>query len=109
MVVVGEPTNDLDGTDAGRVKLLAKSEYYTVEVTPDAEGTVEVLVAAGAATDILGHASFVSNQLDFIYDIGPPGVTLTTTSTESPAGTTTTTAAISTTFAATGTSAISSS
>ena len=32
MVAVGEPTNDLGGTDAGRVKLLSKNEYYTVEV-----------------------------------------------------------------------------
>jgi hypothetical protein len=43
-------------------------------VTPCGEGTIPVLVAAAAATDVAGHASVASNQLDFIYNIGPPAV-----------------------------------
>ena len=53
-------------------------------MTPCGEGTIPVLVAAAAATDVAGHASVASNQLDFIYNIGPPAVVLTTTFTESP-------------------------
>ena len=54
---------------------------YSFTVTPSADGTVSVDVAAGAATDSSSNENIVAAQLARIADLTRPSVTLASTST----------------------------
>ncbi|MGM0582297.1 MAG: Ig-like domain-containing protein [Bacteroidota bacterium] len=51
---------------------------YILEVSPDAEGTVTIEVAAGAIKDMAGNDNLASDQLEIQYDITAPTVEITT-------------------------------
>ena len=51
---------------------------YTVVVSPLAEGTVQVALAATATTDLSSN-QLVANSVTFVYDVTSPTPTITTT------------------------------
>ena len=53
----------------------ANAPVYTARITPTADGTVTVDVAAGVATDATGNANTAANQASSTYDTTAPTVT----------------------------------
>lgn len=56
--------------------------HYTVDVTPNAEGTVVVKILEGAVTDLAWNGVIASNSLVYVYDTTRPQVALTSTTGE---------------------------
>jgi hypothetical protein len=79
-ITFSEPVSGLDMTGinvtGGSGTLSGSGTSYTVNVVPAAEGTVVVVVAAGAALDAAGNGNFVSNAASTVYDITPPNTTI---------------------------------
>ena len=52
---------------------------YTADITPAADGTVTVDIAAGVANDTAGNANTAATQFSITNDITAPGVSIATT------------------------------
>ena len=75
--VTGLTLGDFDVTNATVTGFTGSGATYAVTVVPDADGTVTVHLAAGAAADIPGNPSTGSNTLSRTYDATRPTVALT--------------------------------
>jgi LPXTG-site transpeptidase (sortase) family protein len=62
----------VNGT-AGNFATLSGSQY-TADITPSANGTVTVDVAAGVATDAAGNGNIAASTFSITYDTGAPAV-----------------------------------
>ncbi len=80
-LVQGFTLDDLTLTNATAANLVANDAQttYTFDLTPEAEGTVSVSIAASVANDAVGNQNEASNTISYFYDITAPTVTLTTT------------------------------
>ncbi len=80
--------------DAGTVTAITQVNPYTYTfiVTPVAEDTVKIRLAANAAQDAAGNASSASNELWIIYDGTRPNVSMATTAASPVSGAFTVTA-----------------
>ena len=65
-----------NGTASGFVQVTAQK--YTVDITPTANGTVNVDLAAGVARDIADQGNTAATTLSLIYDNIAPTVTIST-------------------------------
>ncbi|MBP3957471.1 hypothetical protein J8F10_19665 [Gemmata sp. G18] len=81
-------TDDVTVTNGTKsnFQTVTAGRVFTIDVTPTAEGTVTVAVAAGAALDAASNPS-AANQLSFVYDTTPPAVSVDATGTGSITGT----------------------
>ncbi len=74
--VTGLTLGDVDVTNSTATGFTGSGATYAVTVVPDADGTVTVHLAAGAAADIPGNPSTGSNTLSRTYDATRPSVAL---------------------------------
>ncbi len=69
--VVGFEASDLLITGGTLQNFAGEGETFTFEIIPDAEGTITVFVAAGAAVDLLENPS-LETTFTIDYDLSPP-------------------------------------
>ncbi|HEX2934481.1 MAG TPA: Ig-like domain-containing protein [Bacteroidales bacterium] len=86
-ITFSEPVNGFDASDitvtnGTKGTLSGSGAYYTMNITPLAEGTVTVSVAAGVATSLIGNANVAATSLTRTYDIQGPSVTLSSITSE---------------------------
>ncbi|MDZ4401118.1 Ig-like domain-containing protein [Prosthecobacter sp.] len=82
--VTGVALNDFTVTNGTASALTGSGSAYSVTITPAVNGAVTVSMPAGAATDVAGNTSLVSNSLSVNYTapvIPAPAVVLSTVST----------------------------
>ncbi|MDN4163330.1 beta strand repeat-containing protein [Nocardioides abyssi] len=75
--VDGLALGDLIVTNGSKADLDGSGRSYTVEVTPAADGTVTIQLAADAVTDAAGNGNAASAVLSRAADLTKPTVTLT--------------------------------
>ncbi|MGJ3230774.1 MAG: Calx-beta domain-containing protein [Oceanicaulis sp.] len=85
--VTGFALSDLSVSNGSAANLAGSGAAYTADVTPSADGTVTVDIAAGAATDSAGNPSVAAEQFSIESDGTAPGVTITTASADPVSGT----------------------
>ncbi|WP_413578542.1 Ig-like domain-containing protein [Bdellovibrio sp. HCB290] len=85
--VTGFDASDLNLTNATAI-ITGAGANYTINLTPLAEGAVQVSVKAGAALDSGSNPSSVSNTVSTIYNLAAPTLAMSTSSgTSVPSGT----------------------
>ncbi len=71
---------DITVTNASASNLVTSdSILFTVDITPDSDGLVSVLVPAGVAETSIGNVNNESNTANITYDTTSPSVTITST------------------------------
>ncbi|HIB09068.1 MAG TPA: hypothetical protein EYO20_04385, partial [Gemmatimonadetes bacterium] len=75
--VTGFTTADITVTNGTIDSLSGSGKNYTFNITPTAEGTVTIEIAAGAGTDVLGNSNLAAATLSFIYDNTSPTAAIT--------------------------------
>lgn len=68
---------DIQATNGSVTNFSGSGTTYTFDLTPSADGTVSVVVPAGAAHDSVPNANLASNILNFNVDRSVPTVTIT--------------------------------
>ncbi|WP_182440225.1 Ig-like domain-containing protein [Colwellia sp. RSH04] len=81
--VTGFDINDLTVSNATLSAFTSISaQEYSVIVTPQAAGSVTLVINANVATDIVGNANLTSNTLSVTYDNSAPGVVISSSQSE---------------------------
>ncbi|MCD4834673.1 MAG: Ig-like domain-containing protein [Bacteroidales bacterium] len=76
--VTGFELTDITVTNASASNLqTSDSISFTVDITPDSDGLVSVLVPAGVAETSIGNVNNASNTANITYDTTSPSVTIT--------------------------------
>ncbi len=70
--VYGLSLDDITVTNGTKSNLLGSGSNYTMDVTPDAEGTVTVTIGPETFQDIAGNNNQGSAEFSIEYDITPP-------------------------------------
>ena len=84
--VSGFSIDDLDATNASVSNLQGSGSSYTADVTPSADGTVSLDIAAASYTDDAGHAGLAPATLTVESDVTAPTATLSSTAADPVAG-----------------------
>ena len=72
--VLGFTQVDITVTDGTVTGFAGSGASYTADITPTADGTVTVQVAAGIAQDVAGNGNTASNALQVTFDTTGPAV-----------------------------------
>ncbi|MFN8377756.1 MAG: Ig-like domain-containing protein [Anaerolineae bacterium] len=80
--VSGFVDTDVTVTNGTVSNFAGSNTTYTFDVTPSADGTVSVDVAAGVATDTAGNGNTVATQFSIAYDSTKPTTTISSTATD---------------------------
>ncbi len=76
--VTGFELTDITVTNASAGNLQTSDNIsFTVDITPDSDGSVSVSVPAGVAETSIGNVNNASNTVNIIYDTTSPSVTIT--------------------------------
>jgi hypothetical protein len=74
--VTGFTLGDITVTNGTASNLQGSGTTYTFDVTPTADGDVEVSIAAGVAQDAVGNGNTASNQVTISYATTAPTITV---------------------------------
>ena len=70
---------DVSGASAANSSALGSpADDFELQLAPDGEGSISVLVSASAVEDAAGNANAASNTLRFVYDTSPPSLVIST-------------------------------
>jgi hypothetical protein len=74
--VTGFAVGDITVGNGSAGSFAGSGDTYTAEITPTADGSVTVDVAAGVAADAAGNANTTATQFTIESDLTPPGVSI---------------------------------
>ncbi len=78
--VTGFALGDINVGNGTASNLVANSaSSYSVDITPDADGTITVDVGAGVCSDSAGNDNTAASQFSIVYDGSAPSVDITST------------------------------
>ncbi|MDP4210200.1 MAG: Ig-like domain-containing protein, partial [Bacteroidota bacterium] len=77
--VTGFTLSDISVTNGTAANFTGSGTTYTLNITPTAQGTVIINVAASVASDAAGNGNTVSNTFSLLYDSQFPAVTISST------------------------------